>query len=97
MNSPLQSLGRYFAFCSSVPLREIWLTQRFEWDPYDSAIDPEARLISSRTMQWSRYDASVPPYFDGAVIPSKPAQPTAFSFNVSLCIRCHGQNLNNQN
>ena len=27
------SLGRYLSFCSWVPLRLIWLTQRLEWAP----------------------------------------------------------------
>ena len=31
--SPEISFGRYFCFCSSVPLRLIWLTHRFEWAP----------------------------------------------------------------
>ena len=30
---PVLSLGKYFAFWSSVPLRLIWFTQRFEWAP----------------------------------------------------------------
>ncbi|MOA40869.1 hypothetical protein D3C78_1627790 [compost metagenome] len=33
MCSPLISLGRYLAFCSALPLRLIWLTQRLEWAP----------------------------------------------------------------
>ena len=34
--------------------RLIWLTQRFEWAPYDNAIDPLARDNSSMTTQWSK-------------------------------------------
>src|SRR5471032_3024955 len=33
MCSPVISFGRYLAFCSSVPLRLIWFTHRFEWAP----------------------------------------------------------------
>jgi len=31
--SPEINFGRYFRFCASLPLRRIWLTQRFEWAP----------------------------------------------------------------
>ena len=33
--SPETSLGRYFFFCASLPLRCIWLTARFECAPYE--------------------------------------------------------------
>ena len=52
--SPDTSLGKYFAFCAAVPLRWIWLTQRFECAPYDRPIDAEAREISSIAIMWAR-------------------------------------------
>ena len=45
--SPETSLGRYFCFCASFPLRWIWLMQRFECAPYESATDADARESSS--------------------------------------------------
>jgi len=44
--SPLISLGRYFFFCASLPLRLIWLTQRLECAPYDRPTEALAREIS---------------------------------------------------
>src|SRR5580704_16324938 len=52
--SPEMSLGRKRAFCSSLPLRTIWLTHRFECAPYDSPTDPEARDTSSIATQCAR-------------------------------------------
>ena len=45
--SPLTSLGRYFFFCASLPLRWIWLTHRLECAPYDRPTEAEARDTSS--------------------------------------------------
>ena len=54
MYSPEISFGRYFIFCSSLPLRLIWLTHRFEWAPYDRPTEAEAREISSIATMWAR-------------------------------------------
>ncbi len=56
------TLGRNFPFCSSVPLRTIWFTHRFECAPYERPTEAEARDTSSITRQWSRYEPSEPPY-----------------------------------
>lgn len=43
------TLGKYFSFCALLPFLTIWLTQRLECAPYDSATEPDAREISSMT------------------------------------------------
>ena len=52
--SPDTSFGRYFCFCASLPLRRSWLTQRFEWAPYDSPTDADARDTSSMATMCAR-------------------------------------------
>ena len=52
--SPEISLGRYFCFCASVPLRRIWLMHRLECAPYERPTEAEAREISSIATMWAR-------------------------------------------
>ncbi len=52
--SPAISLGRYFAFCSGLAQRRIWLMHKLECVPYDRPMLALARLISSTAITWSR-------------------------------------------
>jgi hypothetical protein len=52
--SPETSFGRYFLFCTCVPLRRIWFTHRFECAPYERPTEAEAREISSMAMMCAR-------------------------------------------
>ena len=52
--SPETSLGRYFFFCASLPLRCSWLTARFECAPYDRPTEAEARDTSSMATMCAR-------------------------------------------
>ena len=52
--SPETSLGRYFRFCASLPLRCSWFTAKLECAPYERPTDADARETSSITTMWAR-------------------------------------------
>mmetsp|Transcript_10216 Transcript_10216/g.22477 ORF Transcript_10216/g.22477 Transcript_10216/m.22477 type:complete len:231 (-) Transcript_10216:143-835(-) len=71
--SPLQSLGNYLSFCSTVANLSNWPMQRLVCAMYDKPIAGEMREISSTATEWSRWPRPSPPNFSSTVTPRMPA------------------------
>src|SRR5437588_4421542 len=79
IHSPLESLGRYARFCSSVPCSQIGTAPMQMCAPSDNS-KPESRPPSSNpssAMQVVTMSAPWPPYSSGIGRPAKPNSPTA--------------------
>lgn len=76
IHSPVESFGRYFCFCASVPKFKMGSTHS-EWcADTRMPVAPQARDNSSTAIAYETQSRPVPPYSAGTYIPNSPIRPS---------------------
>jgi len=75
MISPLASRGSHFFFCASVPNLRMGSSVSEFCTLMMTAVEAQARAISSSTSTYDTQSMPAPPYCSGTAMPRKPSSP----------------------